>query len=217
MSQPQPTLPSPAPWTSPSPLPEAFHTDRLTIRFYQASDAAAFYEMIAGSRTSFQPWLPWAASEHLAPEQSVYFIEKFRRDRIEPAATDFTMGIFDRKTGVPLGGTGLHRIVPNTHEGEIGYYVRADAQNKGICTEATRGLITWAFTPQDKGGWGLRRIHIRCAARNLASQRVPRKIGLREEARLVQERWVPGMGWDDTLVWGVMADEWNVRAGERKA
>lgn len=207
---PQPT--PPVPWTPPSPLPVAFQTERLTIRFPGAPDADGFFEMISSSRASFAPWLPWAETEHVAVEQTMYFIEKFRRTRTEPGATDFTMGIFDRATGRPLGGTGLHRVVPNTYEGEIGYYVRADAQNKGICTEATRGLITWALTPQDQGGWGLRRIHIRCAARNLASQRVPRKLGLREEARLVQERWTPGLGWEDTLVWGVLNDEWDGHA-----
>lgn len=211
MSQPQSTPPTPAPWTPPSPLPEAFHTDRLTLRFPRHTDAAAYFEMISTSRDSLLPWMPWALTDHLAPEQSVYYIEQCRRTRSEKPGTDYGIGIFDRKTGRVLGGTGLHRFVPACHEAEIGYFVRADARNQGICTEATRGLISWALTPQDRGGWGLRRIHIRCAAKNVASQRVPRKIGLREEARLVQERWVPGIGWDDTLVWGVLADEWHTR------
>ena len=70
-------------------------------------------------------------------------------------------------------------------------------------------MISWGFTPQSQGGWGLRRIHIKCAQRNSASQAVPAKIGRKEEIRSRQERFVPGMGWVETLGWGVLADEWD--------
>jgi RimJ/RimL family protein N-acetyltransferase len=80
-----------------------------------------------------------------------------------------------------------------------------------MCTEAVAGLISWAFTDQREGGWGLRRIEIFCARRNLASQRVPQKLGLRQEVHRRQAGWIEGLGWEDQLGWGVVRDEWRPR------
>jgi RimJ/RimL family protein N-acetyltransferase len=204
----------PPPWKAPSPLPAEYLTERLLLRFWRPEDALAMLQSIEVDRPSLSPWLPWAAVDNRTVAECGATIARMQaeRERAEPPADSFAIGIFDRRTGEALGGTGLHRIVHAFHEAEVGYWVRADRRGRGICGEAVAGLLTWAFTPEAAGGWGLRRIHIRCAGRNLASQRVPRKLGLREEARLVQERWVEGIGWDDTLVWGVLADEWETSA-----
>ena len=162
-------------------------------------------------RESFEPWLPWTSSDNRTDEECVAAIERQRekRERVEPPADDFTLGIFDATTGEALGGTGLHRIVHAAYEGEIGYWMRADRRRQGLCSEAVAALITWAFAPQEEGGWGLRRIHIRCTGANHASRRVAESLGLVHEATLRQERWVRTRGWDDTIVFGVLRDEWN--------
>lgn len=175
-------------------------------------------DALNADRASFLPWLPWVLADNRTLDECSAAIERFRikADRQDPPADDFVIGIFDRASGLPLGGTGLHRIVHAWHEAEIGYWIRPDRRAQGLCTEAVAGLISWAFTPHERGGWGLRRLHIRCAGRNAASQRVPAKLGLRHEARLVRERWTDGLnspipsGWDDTLVWGVVTEEWDI-------
>jgi RimJ/RimL family protein N-acetyltransferase len=77
-------------------------------------------------------------------------------------------------------------------------------------------MISWAFGAPEAGGWGFRRIHIRCAERNLASRRVPQKLGLTQEATLRAHRWAPEHGWVDTLAWGVLAEEWDPTADRLK-
>jgi RimJ/RimL family protein N-acetyltransferase len=207
-----PAVQPPSPWLPPSPLPAAFATDRLLLRSWQPTDAAGMLAAIESGRDRLLPWLPWAAVDNRNIAQCTAAIERMRRnwERTEPPPDDFTLAIIERDSAVPLGGTGLHRINADRHEAEIGYWVRPDRHGQGICTDAVAALISWAFRPQSAGGWGLRRIHIRCAGGNFASQRVPRKLGLREEGRHAKERWVDGRGWDDTLVWGVLADEWDV-------
>ncbi len=212
----------PTPWRAPNPLPEKFESERLVLRFWQADDAARLFEAVDVGRESHLPWLPWVRTDNRTVDECRASIEKFRV-KAEPGAGgetgvgDYVIGIFDRRTGQALGGTGLHRIAAPSHEGEIGYCVRGDRRCEGICTEAVRAIITWAFTSQDEGGWGLRRLHIRCGARNLPSQKVPRKIGIREEARLVQERFIETLGWEDTLVFGVLRDEWDIRERRMRA
>lgn len=218
ISAPQPDSDAiaPAPWQAPRPLPSSFCSERLVLRFWREDDAARLFEAVNVARESHLPWLPWVRTDNRTVDECRTSIEKFRV-KAEPGESgvgDYVIGIFDRRTGQALGGTGLHRIVATAHEGEIGYWVRGDRRCEGICTEAVRAIITWAFTRQDEGGWGLRRLHIRCGARNLPSQRVPRKIGIREEARLVQERFIETLGWEDTLVFGVLREEWDIAARE---
>ncbi|MBX3404436.1 MAG: GNAT family N-acetyltransferase [Phycisphaeraceae bacterium] len=202
---------APAPWRAPDPLPGSFDTARLTLRFWKPPDAAAMLAAIDIDRGAFLPWLPWVREDNRTVEECASAIERQRgkRERTDPPADDFTIAIFERASGAVIGGTGLHRVNHAAHEAEIGYWVRADRRREGLCAEAVAGLITWAFARAEAGGWGLRRIHIRCAGGNEASQRVPTKLGLRMEGRLRKDRWVDGRGWDDTLIWGVLVGEWD--------
>lgn len=210
-------LVSPSPWNPPLCVLAGDSFARigqgLVLRFWDDDDAPALFGAIEADRESFLPWLPWVRTHNRSVDECVATVQQMRsrRTRMEPIADDFTLGIFDEATGRALGGTGLHRVVHAAHEAEIGYWVRPEHRGEGICGRAVSVLLSWAFTPQAEGGWGLRRVHIRCAGRNVASQRVPRKLGLREEARLIEERWVDTIGWDDTLVWGVLAHEWDAR------
>ncbi|MBC7770945.1 MAG: GNAT family N-acetyltransferase [Pyrinomonadaceae bacterium] len=209
-----PTMPAsmeaPPSWKAPTPLPLRFETRRLVLRLYQASDAESLFRAVNSSRESLLPWIVWAKMGHRQLHETVYFIENRRRASQEPGATSFAIGIFDRVSGDVVGGTSFHGIHPASHESEIGYWIRGDRRGQGLCTESTRGMISWGFTPQSRGGWGLRRIHIKCAEQNLGSRAIPQKIGLTQELRARQERYVPDIGWVDTLGWGVLVGDWDV-------
>src|SRR5262249_46539895 len=88
-------------------------------------------------------------------------------------------------------------------------WIRADRRGQGLCNEAVSHLLSWALTPANQGGWGIRRIEIHCAAKNAASVAVARRLALRQEMQLRHARWVPGIGWDDSLGWGALAEEWD--------
>ncbi|MGE3109206.1 MAG: GNAT family N-acetyltransferase [Phycisphaerales bacterium] len=204
-------LTPPEPWCMPDPLPDRRETARLVLRYWRDEDAPGLFEAVSRSREYLKPWLPWAPKEHLTIAQTIYSIENMRREREseDPRRDNVVLAIVDRATGEPVGGTGLHRIVHAAHEAEIGYWIRQSRARQGLCTEAVRALISWAFTPRQAGGWALRRVHIRCCSLNVASRGVPTKIGLRQELHLHRDRWVDRHGWADTLGWGVIADEWD--------
>lgn len=210
-------LAKPPVWTPPSPLPARFDTARLVLRWYEPSDAAALFDVVTRSRSTMLPWLPWAASDHRSIEESIYNIEWFRRGRSNwddayMNIAGYVVGAFEKSTGKLIGGTGLNRFTRSTHNAETGYWVDAALLRRGYCTEMTAGILSWAFTPQNAGGFGLRRVHIFAAANNIASCGVPRKLGLRQEIHTLKDRWVDGIGLCDTLGWGVLADEWDCGA-----
>ncbi|MDZ4829577.1 MAG: GNAT family protein [Phycisphaerae bacterium] len=199
--------PKPLPWSAPSPLPIRRETPRLLLRYFEPTDAESLVAALDEDRASFMPWLPWVPIDNRTIVEAHFNIERFRRERIDGPKDNFVIGIIDRATGHVVGGTGLHRMNLATHEAEIGYWTRPSRRGQGLCTEATEHLIDWAFAPQAAGGWGLRRLQIYCAARNHASRRVPEKLNLRRESDRRADRWLDGIGWSDTLGWGVTADE----------
>jgi RimJ/RimL family protein N-acetyltransferase len=187
-------------------------TPRLLLRFWEPDHAPAMLEGLNVDRSSFAPWLPWVAVDNRTLVECIFQIERLRREREAGGDTNFVLAMIDRATGKAVGGTGLHRVERESHQAEIGYWVRPDRRGQGLCTEAVGHLISWAFAAPEAGGWGLRRIEIACAAANAASQRVPRKLGMRQEVTRRAARFVPGIGWDDTLGWGVVREEWDAAA-----
>lgn len=202
----------PSPWCPPDPVPRAWRTERLVLRAFEHADAPSLFAAIDSGREALGRWLPWARTEHLEPGITHFEIERFRRQwgagSFEPGI-GYVMAIVDAGTGEILGGTGLHRFDCAAHEAEIGYWIRPDRQGRGIATEATAHLLSWAFTAPHEGGWGLRRVTICCAESNTASRRVPEKLGLRLECHKLGHRWSEGVGWDGTLGWAVLAEAWD--------
>jgi RimJ/RimL family protein N-acetyltransferase len=181
-------------------------TERCVLRWFEASDAEALHLAVDPHREALLPWLPWAAADHDSIAASDLRIGWFggRRAGQDGVVPDYTMGIFEKGSGQLLGGTGLHRILPEHADAEIGYWLRADRWGEGFATEATAALISAAF-----GDWGFRRIRLVCSAANTPSRRIPERLGMRLEGCERANRWVDGHGWTDTLTFGVLAEEWD--------
>lgn len=218
----------PAPWTAPKPIPDGLVTPRLVLRLYQPGDELALNESVNHSRTTLVPWLPWGKTAHLTLHDTIHDMVRFRNQSAELGKGGMlVLGAFLRDGGALAGGTGFHTVVPDLHQAEIGYWMDARHRRKGLCAEATRWMISWMLTPQSEAltmadgrtisGWGFRRMEILCAGGNGPSAAVPRSVGLRQEQHRQLDRWVDDRGWDDTLCWGVLRDEWDVERQRMKA
>ena len=158
-------------------------TDRLVIRCWDPSDAPLLKEAIDCSIDHLLPWMPWAKGEPQTIEEKIELLRLFRGNY--DLGKDFVLGIFSRDGSRVLGGSGLHtRQGPN--EREIGYWVRADEEGKGVVTEAVRAIARVAFEIER-----IDRLEIRCDPENRASRRVAEKSGFRLDAELPRRR-LPG-------------------------
>jgi ribosomal-protein-serine acetyltransferase len=173
----------------------------LVVRRWRVDDAALLHDALTQSIEHLRPWMPWIADEPLTVEQ--------RRDRIADWQTHWATG--DRVYGMfvddeVVGGCGLHTRIG--HGGlEIGYWVRAGRTDRGYATEASRILTDIAFaTP------GINRVEIRHDATNVASSRIPAKLGYVRVRDLHRPPVAPAETGVDH-VWRMTRDAWLAKPG----
>jgi RimJ/RimL family protein N-acetyltransferase len=202
----------------PRPRPLPLETARLVLDRPQAEDAAEFFAVIDRHRDALGRWLEWPQFDHLTPEQSRTSLSRRAAMFDDEHPDELTIRFRDKASGEIVGATGMHDIDRTNSACETGYWVRPDRQNGGLCTEAMRAHLTALLTPQAAGGWGFRRVYLRCDAANAASAAIPRKLGMRHEGTFVQDvRRTAAAGFRDTLQFAALSHEWDAKAGRVQA
>lgn len=136
------------------------------LRPFGPDDLEQLVAVVNANLDRLRPWMPWA-QEPVTLESQREFLERSMREWAE--GVDFVYGIFDGDT--ILGGTGLHsRRGPGILE--IGYWVSASGEGRGLVTAATRALAEVAASYDD-----VRDIAIYCDEANVRSAAVPRRLG----------------------------------------
>jgi RimJ/RimL family protein N-acetyltransferase len=157
------------------------------LRPFGPADLDQLTDIINANIEHLRPWMPWAQAPVTAESQGE-FLTRSAADWQE--GSDFVWGIFDGPAilGGPtilggttiLGGIGLHtRRGPG--ELEIGYWLRADAQGRGIITAGTRLLAEVAASYDE-----VDQVVICCDEGNARSAAVPQRLGFTLAA--VEER-----------------------------
>ena len=85
---------------------------------------------------------------------------------------------------------------------EIGWVLHPDFERRGYMTEAARVILDLAFARL-----GLHRVFAQLDPRNHASAALCRRLGMREEAHLVEDLWFRG-AWSDTAIYAILDREW---------
>lgn len=89
---------------------------------------------------------------------------------------------------------------------EIGWTLHPDHAGAGYMTEAAGMVLQIAFDDI-----GLHRVSAQLDPRNDRSAALCDRLGMREEARLVEDLWSKGE-WVDTTIYAILDREWTVRA-----
>lgn len=196
-------------WTAPTPVRCHLETPRLVVRAYTLDDAPRVYDTIRASMDHLMPWMPWAPGHTSLAFTTKYISEQLLAQDSGAKFAGLGVGVFERESGLYLGGTGVHDVRRDSASGEIGYWIRPDRVRLGYATEACARVLSWAFDEQSVGGLGLRRVRIYCSGANERSSRIPTKLGLTQEVRQREDYFVAGVGATDRLGWGVLRDEWD--------
>ena len=175
-------------------------TPRLVLRCWEPADAPALVEAIAESLEHLRAWMPWVKDEPMSLDAKIEQLRGFRGkfDRDE----DYVYAIFDREEARVLGGTGFH---PRVGDGvlEIGYWIHAAFEGRGLVTEAVAALARTAFATHG----GVHRLEIRCDPRNARSAAVPARLGFAHEGTFRRHARLPDGTFRDTMIWALHADD----------
>jgi RimJ/RimL family protein N-acetyltransferase len=125
------------------------------------------------------------------------------RQVLENEGDALTLGVELIASGELIGDVILMWHSAEHRGGEIGYVLNPDFGARGYATEAARALLRLGFEDL-----GLHRIVARVDERNDDSARLARRLGMRQEARLVQNEFFKGE-WTNELDFAMLADEWR--------
>jgi RimJ/RimL family protein N-acetyltransferase len=178
-------------------------TDRLLLRPLDARtdvDAVHAYQSRADV-CRFIPYLPRTRDEVAERLASVG-----TRSTIEAEGDVLSLAVTVRETGELIGDVILVWRSAEHGTGEIGYVFNPAHHGHGYATETCRALLTLAFD-----GLDLHRVMARIDERNAASAAVLHRIGMRQEAVLVENEWFKGE-WSTEVDFAILAAEWRARA-----
>ncbi len=183
-------------------MPDVLEASPLTLVRWRPDDADAVLDAVRSSFAELRQWMPWAQTVPTRDEQLVALAEG---NAAFDAGTDFQFLFREEATGTLVGAGGVHRRV-GPGAVEIGYWVRTDRHNLGYATRATHVMTDAAFA--HLGDVDRIEIHMDCA--NLASARVPEKLGYRLTGTEKREKLALS-NTGQTYLWQTTRPEWTGR------
>lgn len=171
--------------------------DGVALRRFRTTDADAVFELVKKNEKHLH-FMHWITPDY-SPQMAREFIETSAA--AEARGDSLVFGIF---CGCKLIGVICFVHFDRTaRKTELGYWIDAGEEGKGIISAAARSLIDWAFNAEN-----MNRVEIRCSTENFRSAAVPKRLGFSLEAHLRQSEFRHGR-LVDFYVFGLLADEWK--------
>jgi ribosomal-protein-serine acetyltransferase len=171
--------------------------DSVELRQIVPEDVEDLTELIDRNRSYLREWLPW-----LDNSTSVMDSARFIGRSIEQAKDDngLTLGILFN--GKLVGVIGQHYVDSLNRRTEIGYWLDATHQGRGIVTRAVARLTDYAFRAQD-----CKRVILQCASENTKSRAVAERLGFVKEGTLREAEWLYDH-YVDLVVYSMLKRTW---------
>jgi len=150
--------------------------DVTELRILQQQHAEELFALVDRNREHLREWLLWVDGTKTVEDTKNFIkgeLEKFA------AGEGLSTGIWYE--GKLSGSIGSHRIDWIHRKVEIGYWISAAAQGKGLITKGTRALVDYFFNELE-----LHRVEIHCAIGNKKSRAIAERLGFTEEGILKQ-------------------------------
>lgn len=171
--------------------------DDIKLCLREERHAEELFALVDANRVYLREWLPWLDASATVDDTRSFIkisLEQFAGNKGFQTAIIYNEQV--------AGMIGYHQIDWANRVVEIGYWLAADFQGRGIITRSCRYLVEYAFTALD-----LNRVVIRCAAGNHKSCAVPERLGFKQEGVLRQGEWLYDH-YVDLVVYGMLREEW---------
>lgn len=169
------------------------------LRFIEGRHVEEYFALIERNREHLREWVAVDAYEGSLEELRAYVKQRLLRFA---DGEGYHLGIWYRNA---LMGLLDYRLSWRCRKAELGYWIDASLQGKGLVTKACRIMLVHAFEEHR-----LNKVEISCAVENTRSRAVAERLGFTQEGILRQadrlrERYV------DDVFYGLLADEWRLR------
>lgn len=178
-------------------------TERLLLRPLTVNDADAL--LAYRSRPDVCRYVPFEPMDRQVIDERL--ATHWARVALTDEGQSLTLGIELSATGELAGDVVLFWRSREHRGGEVGYVLNPEFAGHGYATEAAHTLLRLGFEDL-----GLHRVIARLDERNAASANVARRLGMRQEARLVLNELFKGE-WSTELNFAMLADEWPAHRG----
>lgn len=170
--------------------------DEVEIELAEDHHAQATFDLVDRNREHLAPWMPWVAGTVTVADTKAFLT--FVRGEY---AAGRQLHANLRYRGEHVGAIGLRTNHANRHA-EMGYWLSADREGRGIVTRAARALTTAAFTHL-----GMNRVEIRAGTGNVRSRAIPERLGYAFEGIARQYEQV-GDAFLDHAVYSMLNADW---------
>lgn len=146
--------------------PEHLSHASVDLRRWRKSDAELCFRLVSESLAHLEPWMPWA-TETYGLDDARDYLERCEDSWADGSAFQYLIMV----GGAPAGSAGLMARIGDGGL-EIGYWVHPAYTGRGVATAASGALTEAAFALP-----AIDRVEIHHDILNLASERVPAKLG----------------------------------------
>lgn len=171
--------------------------DGIVLRQIEPQHAEQLFMLVDDNRHHLRQWLGWVDST-ISADDTRRFIDESRAEWI--SGRRYQTGIWYREQLVGMIGTVA--IEWQNSAIELGYWLSAAFQGRGIMTRTCRAFTTFAFDQLH-----LHRVQIRCASGNTRSRAIPERLGFQQEGT-IREGLRLRDEFLDIVLYGMLTHEW---------
>jgi ribosomal-protein-serine acetyltransferase len=172
--------------------------DDILLRQVEPRYANAIFTLVETNRQHLRPWMHWVDS-NTSVDDTLRFIAASQRAWADNQGYQASIWYHDRLCGM-IGTVFLNW---QNRTAELGYWLDATMQRRGIMTRSCRALISFFFHDL-----GMNRVQIHCATDNARSRAIPERLAFQQEGIIREALWV-NYRFVDLAVYGILAREWT--------
>ena len=181
--------------------PIVVESAQLIVRPVEEGDLQALLEVNGDDEAT--RFLPYASWRSLADGRAWFE----RMSILGARGESIQYVVTDRASTLAIGTCLLFRYEESSARAELGYVLGRKYWGRGLMREALVALISCAF-----GDYGLRRLEAEVDPLNQASRRLLEGLGFTREG-LLRKRWIDKGIAHDTIIYGLLSDEWHSGTG----
>lgn len=163
--------------------------DSISLQLLKPEHAKEIYNLATQNSAHLCEFLPWI--DHA---NSVEFFDNFIADSLAKHEQNVEIPLVILNNDTIIGRIGIYNIDYKHKTGEIGYWISAEFQGRGIIANSSKSILNYAFQTTD-----LNRIEIKCSVQNVRSNAIPERLGFLHEGILRQAGFVRGAFHDINL------------------